>query len=153
MEKLSKKDGLASIMVVMMTVIIMTVGLSIVALSKTDEDLSVRKNQWIYRFYNLEGQVMEDIATLNLVFNNENIKNKINIKTLKSALSNMKYELNSDIELSYTRTGVIIKLFLSEKEKNNPMFIDAIIEKKSGEDFVIRELIQRQGEYEYKSFY
>ncbi len=147
-----KKSGFASISIVLMTVVIITLGLSIVALAQTDKKLATKKNDWTTRYYNLEGEIMEDIALIDEYFK-INSPNELDGNTLVSKMGEMGYDIASSLRVDSLKPSIKLEVLLIEEDFENPMVMTALIEKNGSEHFIIRELIQSQEEGEYESFY
>ncbi len=147
-----KKSGFASISIVLMTVIIITLGLSIVALAQTDKKLATKKNDWTSRYYNLEGEIMEDIALIDAYLKNRDV-DALDGETLLNRMVEEGYNVKSSLNVETSYPNIRIEVVLMEGGFENPMIMTALIEKNGSDHFIIRELIQSQEEREYESFY
>lgn len=151
MIKARKKDGYATVVVVLMAVIVISVGLSFVALAKTDADLAQKKSDWIVRYYSLEGELMQDISLMDEALDSKHIKEDEAEFIVSKAEDVL---LKSELDFIGCKDDVLeFGLEISEQSDEKPMKMRAVLRKKSGAALEIVELKQLQTNLNYKSFY
>lgn len=146
-----RRRAYASITVVLLIVIIITVGLSLVAITKSDTNLAEKKADWTERYYYCEAQLMEGIARLNLALKDE-AKFPGNVKVM-AMVAEITHFVDGHIEaLESEENGLIELLYIEEYEEGN-MLISARLERAEDGNLRIIALEQDQEQLEYDSFY
>lgn len=146
-----RQRAYASITVVLLIMIIITVGLSLVAITNSDYNLAEKKADWTERYYYSEAQLMEGIARLNIILRDD--KEVPRTEELRALVARISEDLDGKIELIETEQKGRIELLFSENYEEGKMLIWAALEKAEDGNLSILSLQQEQENLEYDSFY
>ncbi len=144
-----------SVMVLIMSVIIITIGLGYVFLNKTNNELANKNKNWLLDYYTIESVINQDIANL------ENYL-RVNLKTIPSEnkLQEFEEELStkivSEIDISAKNDKIVVSLFTNNEKinLNSDIGISTILDYNvnTGSLF-IEKFKEIPPEIEYHSFY
>lgn len=146
-----KRRAYASITVVLLIVIIVTVGLSLVAITKSDTNLAEKKADWTERYYYCEAQLMEGIARLNLA-----LKDEAELpahEKLMSMVQEIAHFVDGHMEALEGEDHKVIEILYTEEYEEGNMLISARLERAEDGNLRIMSLEQDQEQLEYDSFY
>lgn len=146
-----RRRAFASITVVLLIMIIITVGLSLVAITNSDYNLAEKKADWTERYYYSEAQLMEGIARLNIVIRDE--KPLPAYPELSSIVEAINKNLDGLLELKRSEVEGRIELVFRENYGEGRMLIWAALERAEDGNLRIVSLQQEQEQLEYDSFY
>lgn len=146
-----KRRAYASITVVLLIVIIITVGLSLVAITNNDYKLAESKADWTERYYHSEAELMEGIARLNVELRTR--AELPELDELRPLVEEIELELDGELELREGPREGLIELVFSENYDGGRMLLLASLERAGDGNLRIVSLHQEQEELEYDSFY
>lgn len=154
-----KRRASASVMVLIMSVIVITLGLSFVLLSKTNLKLASKNVDWLSDYYRLESLVNEDISTVENYLKLHYDSDKAVAEQTDSIEKGISSLLHSTFSVEASKEGLKIKMFiessaLKDRHSGNQFAISCSLRYDSSNSTLLVDAIEETPpEMEYESFY
>ncbi len=86
MDKIKSREGATSVLIIMLLVVLMVFGLTILTTTLSNEKLSVKKQEWLSDYFDLESEVAIELASIDSklqVIKEQAVAENTDIKNLK----------------------------------------------------------------------